>query len=90
MIVSGTIAPKRLPRVFAKPTWISIQVIGAAIVQIGHDQTEASAGNGGLLLGSANTGGTVSQPFGTWWQGELWYSATVDNTLFNLVITTDY
>lgn len=89
MFYSGTIAPKRLQRVFTQKTWILIQVKGAATLTIGHDQSEATGGGGGQELTAANTGGTTSQPFGTWWQGEFWYSTTVDNTQFAVTVPTD-
>lgn len=85
MIITGNLIAKRFQRVFAKPTRIEIQITGAAVIQIGKDQSEAVANNG-IQLNSANT----ATPYGTWWQGELWYSSSVDQAQFVIVITTDF
>jgi len=80
----------RLSRTFAKPTRLSIQVRGAFNVVISHDQ--GSCQNGilgnipdGLQLNSANT----NPPYDFWWQGELWYAATVAGAQFAIEIGTE-
>lgn len=86
MVVNGMKNPQRLARVFKKPTQIVIQVRTAVVsVQIGHNETEASNANDGLQLTQANTS-TNFPGARMLWQGELWYSASADNTLFSVVI----
>lgn len=85
MVVNGKITPQRLARTFDKPTRVTIQVRTAAVfVQIGHNETEASGANDGLQLTQANT--STNFPGKTMnWQGELWYTASVDNTPFSVI-----
>jgi hypothetical protein len=67
-------------------TSIRLQRIGsAAFVQLGHDQASASQSDDGLQLTGFNTANNFP-PFSIWWQGELWYSTSVDNTVFVIEI----
>ena len=85
MVVNGRTFPQRLARFFKKPTQITIQVRTAAVnIQIGHDATEASNANDGLQLTQANSS-TNFPGCRMIWQGELWYQASADNTLFSII-----
>lgn len=79
---------QRVPRVFKKGTIIRIQVRNVNIVQIGHDATEALNANDGIQLTQANTS-TNYPGVKLQWEGELWYSASVDNTKFSLVVENE-
>lgn len=89
MILNGLKnTPQRVARVFKKGTVILVQVRNANIVQIGHDASEASNANDGLQLTQANTS-TNFPGFKTEWEGELWYTSSVDNTLFSIVVVNE-
>lgn len=78
--------PYKFIRAFKKPTRVSIQVRAGFTLTIGHEQGEVQnpTGNDGLQLTQANT----SPPFSEWIQGELWYSASIANAVFSMIIWT--
>lgn len=86
MIVTAQLTPLRFARIFTKPTRLEIQVTGAATISLGHEQGEVSNPTDGIKLNNVNT----ATPFGTWWQGELWYSSNVADGQFVIVLATPY
>jgi len=90
VILNGKLTPQRFQRVFKKNTLIQIQVRNASTITIARDQGEASAvaQGDGIQLTQNNTSNN-SPPFVTWWKGELWYVANVDNSAFSLLIISE-
>ena len=82
MILNGLTTAQRMPRAFQCWTRLSFQVIGGATISISRDQGESQTTGDGVQLTQANT----SPPYDTWWKGELWYKASVDNTPFVVLI----
>lgn len=88
MILTGKLQPQRFQRVFNCPTRISIQVVGAATITIARDQGEAAGAGDGIQLTQGNTA-SPSQPYETYWKGELWYRSSVDGAQFVLIQLSD-
>lgn len=84
MVVNGMKNAQRLSRTFSKPTRVTIQIRTAVTIQIGHTADEATNPDDGLQLTQANT--STNFPGKTMnWQGELWYTASADNSLFSII-----
>jgi hypothetical protein len=88
VILVANQAPQKFQRVFNCQTRISIQVIGAATVTLSREQGEASNPNDGIQLTQGNTS-NPSQPYETWWKGDLWYRASAPNTPFVMLILVE-
>lgn len=82
MIINGQISPQRLQREFKKMTRLSIQVRGPQTITISREQGEASNANDGIQLTQA----TTAPPYDFWWVGELWYTSSIANGDFVLLI----
>jgi hypothetical protein len=63
-------------------TRLSFQIRGAATITLSRDQGEAANANDGVQLTQTST----APPYDTWWKGELWYVASVDNSPFTMLI----
>jgi len=90
MILNAKITPQRMARTFKRWTRLSFQVRGAATLFLSKEQGESQNQTDGIQLTQANT----NPPYDVWWLGELWYSASTDNSPLNVLIvgeaTPDY
>jgi hypothetical protein len=88
VILVGQQTPVRFQRVFNCPTRISIQVLGPATITLSREQGEASNPGDGIQLTQGNTS-NPSQPYETWWKGELWFKSSAANAPFVLLILVE-
>jgi hypothetical protein len=88
VILTGQLTGTRFQKVFPCPTRISVQVIGAHTVILSREQGEANAANDGIQLTQGSTA-NPSQPYETWWQGELWYRTSIANGQFVMLILVE-
>lgn len=88
MILNGQLNPIRFQRVFKCETRISIQIIGPQVITLAREQGEANTVGDGIQLTQTNTA-PPSQPYETWWKGELWFRSSIANGAFVMLILVE-